>query len=101
MLDEAERLDPDLADVHLHRGLLYFNMDQPEKALDDIDRGLARRPDDAALLFARGTVLRFLGREAEAEEALASAHLDTVSDPIAPDRARDLPDDERLGRSTR
>ena len=82
MLNEAERLDPNLQEVHLHRGLLYFNMDQPEKALEDIDRGLARSPNDDALLFARGTVLRFLGREPEATAALASANLDAVSDPL-------------------
>jgi serine/threonine protein kinase/predicted Zn-dependent protease len=82
MLNEAERLDPNLQEVHLHRGLLYFNMDEPEKALEDIDRGLARSPNDDALLFARGTVLRFLGREPEATEALAAANLETVSDPL-------------------
>jgi serine/threonine protein kinase len=82
MLDAAEKLDPDLSDVYLHRGLLYFNLDQPDRALADIDRGLAKFPADAALLFARGTVLRFMGRESEARAALDAARLDTIADPI-------------------
>ena len=48
MLDEAERLDPKLSDVHLQRGLLYFNMDQPDKALDG-HRSRARAQSRATL----------------------------------------------------
>jgi serine/threonine protein kinase/Flp pilus assembly protein TadD len=81
MLDEAERLDPTRSDVHLHRGLLYFNMDQPEKALADIELGLQKEPGDASLLFARGMVLRFMGQESESWEKVRG-HLDTVSDPM-------------------
>jgi serine/threonine protein kinase/Tfp pilus assembly protein PilF len=82
MLDEAERLDPTLVDLYLQRGLLYFNLDQPEKALLDLDRGLAREPNDAVLLFARGTVLRFIGREAEGAASIEKAQLDTVEDAL-------------------
>ena len=39
MLDDAEKLDPGLSDVNLQRGLLYFNLDQPDKALEEIDHG--------------------------------------------------------------
>jgi serine/threonine protein kinase/predicted Zn-dependent protease len=82
MLDEAARLDPGLVDVHLQRGLLYFNLDQPKKALEDIERGLARTPGEPVLLFARGTVLRFLGQEAEGQASQKAARLDTVTDHV-------------------
>ena len=102
MLDEAERLDPECTDVHLQRGLLYFNLDQPDKALADIERGLTRSPGDDALLFARGTVLRFLGQGAEASAgALGDRAPRHGLGPPPAHGDRDLPDDERLGRSTR
>jgi tetratricopeptide (TPR) repeat protein len=82
MLDEAERLDPKLSDVNLQRGLLYFNLDQGDKALAELDKGLVKSPGDPALEVGRGTVLRFMGREKEAQQALSSARLESVNDPM-------------------
>src|SRR6185503_404096 len=81
LLNDAQRLDPTLVEVYLQRGLLYFNTDRSDQALRDFETGLKLAPDDAALRFARGTVLRFLGREDEAKAALANLDLTKVADP--------------------
>ncbi len=82
LLDEAQQLDPSLVEVYLQRGLVQFNTDQPDRALAEFDRGLKIAPNDAALRFARGTVLRFMGREAEAKTVLESAKIEGISDPV-------------------
>jgi tetratricopeptide (TPR) repeat protein/predicted Ser/Thr protein kinase len=66
LLDEARAEDPDNVDVLLQRGLLHLNSDDAERALADFETGLRARPQDPALRFARATVLRLRGVDAEA-----------------------------------
>ncbi|MBS1824412.1 MAG: protein kinase [Acidobacteria bacterium] len=66
-LERAERLDPELAHVHLVRGRLNHFMGQFQRARADFQRAAELDPNDAQALLGIGWELHYLGRNREAE----------------------------------
>jgi spermidine synthase len=70
-LERAVAREPNSYDLRMLRARRRLNEDKPDAALEDIDAGLAIRPDDPALLGVRASALLRLNRVAEARAALA------------------------------
>jgi len=64
--DRARRVDPDLAAVDLCLGTMLVQEGRPKEALRALDRFLAREPDHAGALAARGRARLALGDPAAA-----------------------------------
>jgi tetratricopeptide (TPR) repeat protein len=67
-IDDALKIDPNVADAHNNRANALKKLKRPEQALASYDRAIALKPDDAATFNNRGAVLKELERF---EEALA------------------------------
>jgi tetratricopeptide (TPR) repeat protein len=66
LIEQAVRLGPELASVHVSLGVIRFALDQPAAALDDFTRALALVPHHLHALNNRGNALSLLGRPADA-----------------------------------
>ncbi|MBL8219911.1 MAG: protein kinase [Bryobacterales bacterium] len=72
-LEKAERLDPELAHVHLVRGRLNHIMGSFERARADFQRASELDPNDVQPLLGIGWELHYLGRNTEAEVPFRAA----------------------------
>ena len=68
---ELERLVPDRLETQLIRFEIYNASGQRDRALGELDRALAKTPNDARLHVYRGSVLARMGRPADADKAFA------------------------------
>ena len=66
LADRALRLDSDNFDAYLARARAYFQLRQPKKALEDLQRALKVNPNDLGVLQLLIQVQRSLGLTAEA-----------------------------------
>lgn len=73
----ADRLNPNLAAVHLCRGKMFFDADRLDEAKAALDKFLARKPDDGEGMLTRARVLAGLGKQLQAaqEYTVAIEHL--------------------------
>ncbi|MFN2378239.1 MAG: tetratricopeptide repeat protein [Candidatus Binatia bacterium] len=67
-LQEARRLDPELALVDFTLAQVLFGADNPNPALDAVDRFLVRRPEHGAAHLLKARILARLGSSAQAVE---------------------------------
>jgi len=67
-IDDALKINPNVADAHNNRGNALKKLNRPEQALASYDRAIALKPDDAATFNNRGSALKELE---QLEEALA------------------------------
>lgn len=72
-LNEAQKLQPDNADVYFARGKTQQALENYEAALRDFDEFAKRAPSDARGQASRGSVLEAMGRSTEALSAFESA----------------------------
>src|SRR5262245_48300864 len=81
----ARQIDPGLAEVDFCLGRMFLEKGQPEKALPELDKFLARKPEEAECLTLRARALALLGRTNEAvkdyRRALASLAARGADDP--------------------
>lgn len=73
LLDELIASGRAFADAHHLRGLAYYLLGQPQRALESLDRALEENPRYLEALVHRAIVLSSLGRTEEAEGAFARA----------------------------
>ncbi|GIW53501.1 MAG: hypothetical protein KatS3mg081_2856 [Gemmatimonadales bacterium] len=73
LLDELIESGRAFADAHHLRGLAYFMLGQPQRALESLDRALEENPRYLEALIHRAIVLGSMGRSEEAEETFARA----------------------------
>jgi tetratricopeptide (TPR) repeat protein len=59
-IDDALKIDPNVADAHNNRGNALRRLKRPEQALEAYDRAVALKPDDAPTFNNRGTVFKEL-----------------------------------------
>jgi tetratricopeptide (TPR) repeat protein len=76
--EDAIRLDPRLASAWALRGRAFRQMNQPERALADLQRSLVLGPDNAAILFELATMYRERGDHARCLTTVHHLH-DTYS----------------------
>jgi predicted Zn-dependent protease len=76
--DDAIRLDPHLAGAWALRGRVYRQMNQPERAIADLQRALAFEPDNQAILLDLATMYREHGDHARCLTTIHHLH-DTYS----------------------
>jgi tetratricopeptide (TPR) repeat protein len=72
-LDEALRLDPGYALVHLDKAEVLYRQSQPDTARSELDVVLARVPDTAPAYRLLGLVRLMLGQPDDAQGALSNA----------------------------
>jgi len=70
---ESLRLQPDLPNALVNRGLTYLKLDQPARALADYDAALRLVPRSALALYGRGLAKRKTGDMASGDTDLAAA----------------------------
>jgi predicted O-linked N-acetylglucosamine transferase (SPINDLY family) len=68
-IDQALKINPNVAAAHNNRGSVLKGLGRPKEALASYDRAIALKPDYADAFYNRGNVLRSLARF---EEAVAS-----------------------------
>ena len=71
--EQAERLNPDMADPYLHLGLIEMKTQRSDEAVGNMRRALAREPLDPAFHFALGMALQQQGNCKESRSELAAA----------------------------
>ena len=72
---EALKVDPENADAHNGMGNIYYHRQSWEKALKAYDRAITLAPRTSSFYRNKSGVLRWLGRNEEAEQASARANL--------------------------
>jgi tetratricopeptide (TPR) repeat protein len=72
-LNEAQKLQPNSADIYLARGEVEQAQENYDAALRDFDEFSKRAPKDARGPISRGSVLEAMGRSREALTALEDA----------------------------
>lgn len=80
-LDRALASKPDLAAAHAARGLLYVTLEDNVEALRHLERAIALNPSEGVYYLWLRHALVGVGREADADEAIARAYL---IDPLHP-----------------
>ena len=99
----AAELDPNLATVHLARGMLYFDTDRLAEAKTELDVFLAEKPNHSHGLATRARVLVELGRLLEAADDfdLAVTHSSRPTPGLYLERARALANagEQNVGRA--
>ena len=66
--DEAIRLDPQLANAYLGRGVASGALGQYERALQDLDEAIRLDPQNTAAYAGRALVHTLLGKDVEAQQ---------------------------------
>lgn len=74
------------------RSVAYLALNQPEKALSDLDKALKNNPKSAMALYHRGRTLRQLNRLAEARTAFQDALFFVRGEPFERDYYYEQPD---------
>ena len=72
-MDEAIRLDIELALAYSNRGVAYFCSGQPEKAIQDLDEAIHLDPQDALAYANRARANTLLGKDKEAQQDIDRA----------------------------
>lgn len=68
--EEALRLDPQDRQSQIQRALIWTRLERAQEALADLQALRLQAPGDPEVVLALGQVLAFMGRDAEAREAL-------------------------------
>ena len=90
-VEEALRLNPELAEAYAAQGSIHRQRQEYEEALVAFDKALEINPNYALVHNWRGTVLKILGRVGEAATALqAATELDPLSVPATANYATTL-----------
>ena len=72
--DEAIRLlSPELAEAYSNRGMVYLNLGQYERAIQDFDQAIHLQPEHADAYASRALAYICLGMEAEAQQDINRA----------------------------
>jgi len=67
-LNNAIKLQPDLAEAYSNRGIAYSNLGQQQRAIEDYNEAIRLKPNDAEAYYNRGNAYRKLGRYQRAIE---------------------------------
>jgi eukaryotic-like serine/threonine-protein kinase len=82
-LNQVLKLQPEMIDAHINRGLVYYSLRQFKKALVDLDWVLERNQAPARVWFIRSSVKRAMGDEAGADDDRRRAMETEPADPIS------------------
>ncbi len=87
LYNEALKKEPEFGDAMVGRGLAYYRMNQPDKALPDIEKGLKMSPNDSP--YARMTLAELYLADQEYAKAQAQLKVWQALNPRVPPHIRE------------